>query len=98
MQRDAIGGRAQRAAAADDEADAERGAEGEGDGRTDARQAERGEHDAHQVEGGAVDLDPGHGLDGEGRKGQRRWPPEATVDLEEDPVNWRARVRLSESR
>ena len=99
VQGDPVGQGTGVAAPAHDEADAEDGAQGEGDAGADPGQAQRAEHDAHEVEDGAVDLDPGDGGLGEqGQRRQRRLPPEATVDLVLGPVNWRERVRLSESR
>ena len=71
----------------------------QGGAGADPGQAQRAQHDAHEVEDGAVDLDPGDGLLGEqGQHRQRRLPPEATVDLEVGPVNCRVRLRPSESR
>ena len=84
---------------AHDEADAEDRAQAEGDAGAEPGQTERAEHDAHEVEDGTVDLDPRDGLLGEqGQDRQRRFPPEATVDLEVGPVNCRVRLRPSESR
>ena len=99
VQGDALGEASGGAAAAQDEGDAQGRAQAQGDAGADPGQAQRAEHDAHEVEDGTVDLDPRNGLLGEqGRDGQRRLPPEATVDLEVGPVNCRVRLRPSESR
>ena len=92
---EALGG----VAAAQDEADAQGRAQAEGDAGADPGQAQRAQDDAHEVEDRPIDLDPRDGLLGEqGQDRQRRFPPEATVDLEVGPVNCRVRLRPSESR
>ena len=84
---------------AHDEADAQGRAQAQGHPGADPGQAQRAQHDTHEVEDRAVDLDPRDGLLGEqGQYRQRRLPPAATVDLELGPVNWRVRLRPSESR
>lgn len=99
VQGDALGEALGGAPAAQDEADAQGRAQAEGDAGAEPGQAQRAEHDAHEVEDGTVDLDPRDGLLGEqGQDGQRRLPPEATVDLEVGPVNCRVRLRPRESR
>ena len=99
VQGDAVGEAMGSAPVTDDESDAEGRAQAQGDPCADPGQAQRAEHHAHEVEDGAVDLDPGNGLLGEqGQDRQRRLPPEATVDLALGPVNCRVRLRPSESR
>ena len=98
VQGDAVGEVPRSAAVADDEPDAENGAQAEGHPGADPGQAQRAQHDPHEVEDGAVDLDPGDVLGGEQERRQRRLPPEATVDLALGPVNCRVRLRPRESR
>ena len=99
VQGHALGEVTRLAPPAQDEPDPEGRAQAQGDAGADPGQAQRAEHDAHEVEDGPVDLDPRDVTGGEqDERRQRRLPPEATVDLEVGPVNWRVRLRPRESR
>src|SRR2546428_5550498 len=94
VQGDRVEGGRSRAAAPQDQGQAQEPPDGESGHQEDAGELERRDDDAHQVEGGPLDLDPGDGVPGV----KRPRACSATVERAPDPVNWRIWVRLSDSR